>query len=259
MRSATVERGHLAGRVAVVTGGGGGLGSSICRRLATDGASVVVADVAGSGHQTVARSVVDSGCSAWAMDVDVADDRRVAAFCEAVESRHGATSILVNCAALYAGLPRQPFWEIDDDLFIRVMDVNVIGTFRVTKHFVEQLAASGSGRVVTVSSVVAYRGTPQLLHYVASKAALLGMTRAMARELGHRGVTVNAVAPGLLDTPSSRRSASPEYMRQLAQERALPRVETAEDVVGAVSWLCSNDAAFVTGQTIVVDGGVVFT
>lgn len=259
MSTAQGSRGRFVDKVAVVTGGGGGLGSAICRRLATEGALVVVAERDTRAGEAIAASLTAAGHQARFLPVDISDQESVDALSTAVRTDHGAASLLVNCAALYAELARLPFWEIRDGDFSRVMEVNIVGAFRVTKAFTEQLAASGHGRVVMIASVVPYRGTPHILHYVTSKAAMLGMTRAMARELGPRGVTVNAVAPGMVDTDSSRRSASTEFMKQLAQERAIARTQTPDDVVGAVAWLCSEDAAFVTGQTVIVDGGVVFT
>jgi NAD(P)-dependent dehydrogenase (short-subunit alcohol dehydrogenase family) len=247
---------HLDGRLGVVTGGGRGIGQAISAFLAEAGARVVVADIDGATAEETAAAIRKSGGEATAVRADVSSPAGLEALVAHVGDAGASIDFLVNNAAVYAGLKYRPMEEIEEEEWQRVQQVNVAGIWHCTTQLLPALTASGRGRVVNIASAIAFRGTPRLLHYVASKAAVLGMTKAMAQELGDRNVIVNAVAPGFTWTDASLDQVTDQA--QLAQQvsrRALKRPQQPEDVVGAVAFFCSDLAAYITGQTLVVDGG----
>ena len=247
---------QLEGRLGVVTGGGRGIGRSISEFLARTGARVIVADIDGATALETATVIRDGGGVATAVRADVSSPSGLHDLVAHVGEAGGAVDFLVNNAAIYAGLKRRPMEEIDEPEWQRVQQVNVAGVWHCTTQLLPALAASGRGRVVNIASAIAFRGSPRLLHYVTSKAAVLGMTKAMAQELGDRNVTVNAVAPGFTWTDASLEQVTDEseLAAQVAR-RALKRPQQPEDVAGAVAFFCSDLAAYITGQTLVVDGG----
>lgn len=246
----------LGGRLGVVTGGGRGIGRSISAFLAGVGARVVVADIDAATAEETAAAIRAGGGDATAVGADVSSASGLQALVARIGEAGGSVDFLVNNAAVYAGLSRRPMEEIDEGEWDRVQQVNVAGVWHCTTQLLPALAASGHGRVVNIASAIAFRGSPGLLHYVASKAAVLGMTKAMAQELGDRNVTVNAVAPGFTWTDASLEQVTDEaeLARQVAR-RALKRPQQPEDVAGAVAFFCSDLAGYITGQTLVVDGG----
>jgi NAD(P)-dependent dehydrogenase (short-subunit alcohol dehydrogenase family) len=244
----------LEGKVALVTGAAQGIGRAIADGLAAAGARIVVADLRGA--EEAAASYRDGvGLTA---DVAKEDDvpRLVA---EAVE-RCGAIDILVNNAGLYASLEMRPFEQIPLDEWRTVMDVNVASMFLMCREVVPVMRGRGGGKIVNISSGTPFRGVPFLLHYVTSKGAIVALTRALAKELGKDNVLVNCVAPGF--TMSAGVEAHPEVVEKLrdvsVSARTLQRDQVPEDVVGAVVFLCGPGSDFVTGQTIVIDGGQYF-
>jgi NAD(P)-dependent dehydrogenase (short-subunit alcohol dehydrogenase family) len=248
----------LADKVAIVTGGGMGIGRAIAERLAADGAAVVVADV--RGHEEVASALRDRGAKALAVTADVTSERDTAAMAEAALQAFGAIDVLVNNAGLYSSLVPKPFEEIDPAEWRRVMDVNTLGLFLASRAVTPAMRAKGSGRIVNIASGTPFKGVPYLLHYVGSKGAVVAITRALAKELGSAGILVNAVAPGF--TLSDGVKANPEQLAKLQEvslkARVIARDQFPDDIVGAVSFFASDDSAFVTGQTLVVDGGSYF-
>jgi 3-oxoacyl-[acyl-carrier protein] reductase len=166
--------------------------------------------------------------------------------------------VLVNCASIFSTLTMQPFWEIAPAEWRRVVDVNLNGSFFVTVAALDYLKASAAGRVIHFSSAVVPMGRPNYLHYVSSKAGIIGMTRAMARELGEFNITVNAVLPGATVTEIERETVSPEQMQAMISARSIARAQRVDDVTGIVAFLASDAARFMTGQALVVDGGLVF-
>jgi 3-oxoacyl-[acyl-carrier protein] reductase len=251
--------GRLAGRVAIVTGGGKGIGAVYTAGLAREGARVVAADIDEAAAEAQVARLRAEGADALAVRVDTADAASVEAMVRAAVDRFGGLDILVNNAALYTALlPKRPFWELDEAAWDRVLRVNVTGLWLCARAALPHLRASGRGRIINISSATVMAGTPGFLHYVSSKGAVIALTRAMAREVGDFNITVNAIAPGLTASETGKAVQSQEELERPVAQRCLKRVQVPEDLVGAVVFLASDDAAFITGQTLVVDGGAVF-
>jgi NAD(P)-dependent dehydrogenase (short-subunit alcohol dehydrogenase family) len=244
----------LAGKVAIVTGGAQGIGRAIAEGLAAEGARIVIADI--QGAQETAGAFRDG----VGLTVDVAaeaDTERMAA--ETVR-RCGGIDILVNNAGLYASLSMRPFEQIPVHEWRQVMDVNVMSMFLSCRAVVPRMRERGGGRIVNISSGTPFRGVPYVLHYVTSKGAIVALTRALAKELGDDEVLVNCVAPGFTLSEGVRQNpAVIEALRDVSvSARTLKRDQEPADVVGAVVFLCGPGSTFVTGQTIVIDGGQYF-
>jgi NAD(P)-dependent dehydrogenase (short-subunit alcohol dehydrogenase family) len=237
--------GDLAGKVAVVTGGAQGIGRAIAGGLEAEGATVAIADL----------NPPPDGIRA-----DVSSEEDVQLLTDEVVARHGGIDILINNAGLYASLAMRPFTEIPLDEWRQVMDVNVASMFLASRAAVPRMRERGGGKIVNISSGTPFRGVPFLLHYVTSKGAIVAFTRALARELGKDGIHVNCVAPGF--TISKGVEEHPEVIEALrdvsVSARTLQRDQLPEDVVGAVVFLCTSKADFITGQTMVIDGGQYF-
>jgi NAD(P)-dependent dehydrogenase (short-subunit alcohol dehydrogenase family) len=233
----------LESKVAVVTGGAQGIGNAIAKGLAAEGARIVVADL------SRAKEAAEEFEGGIGLTVDVADEVQVERMAQEVVERCGRIDILVNNAGLYASLQMRPFTEIPVEEWRQVMDVNVLSMFLTMRAVVPRMREQGGGgRVVNISSGTPFRGVPFLLHYVTSKGAIVALTRALAKELGRDDILVNCVAPEVI-----------EALREVSvSARTLQRDQEPEDVVGAVVFLCGPGATFVTGQTIVIDGGQYF-
>ena len=235
----------LDAKVAIVTGGAQGIGAAIARGLEAEGATVVVADL----------NPPEGGIRA-----DVASEEDVASLVEETLARHGRIDVLVNNAGLYASLEMRAFTDIPLDEWNRVMEVNVASMFLTCRAVVPVMREQGGGKIVNISSGTPFRGVPFLLHYVTSKGAIVALTRALAKELGKDSIHVNCVAPGF--TMSDGVKSHPEVIEKLRDvsvaARTIQRDQEPEDVVGAVVYLAGPSAAFVTGQTIVIDGGQYF-
>jgi NAD(P)-dependent dehydrogenase (short-subunit alcohol dehydrogenase family) len=244
----------LAGKVAIVTGGAQGIGRAIADGLAREGARVAIADLQRAEE---AASELDGGVG---LAVDVSSEADTARMAEETLARCGRIDVLVNNAGLYASLAMRPFDEIPLEEWRRVMDVNVASMFLTCKAVVPAMREQGGGRIVNISSGTPFRGVPFLLHYVTSKGAIVAFTRALAKELGKDNVLVNCVAPGF--TMSEGVKQNPEVVEKLRDvsiaARTLQRDQVPEDVVGAVVYLAGPDSSFVTGQTMVIDGGQYF-
>ena len=249
---------RLAGKIAVITGGAAGIGFAYARRFLAEGAAVVVADVA-----DVTGPVEKLGVPERTLGIrtDVSDAASVRAMVDAAITRFGRIDVLVNNAAVFATLKPRPFDEIPEAEWERVMAVNVTGPWNCARAVVPVMRRQGGGRIVNVASAIVAKGTAMLLHYVTSKGAVVAMTRALARELGPSGITVNAVAPGLILSEGVQ--ANPDItgfqLAAIMQVRSLKRDAFPEDVEGAVVFLASDDSAFMSGQTLIVDGGSVFS
>jgi NAD(P)-dependent dehydrogenase (short-subunit alcohol dehydrogenase family) len=242
-------------RVAVVTGAGRGLGRTIAERLAAGGRHVVIAELdAERGRDAAARIVADGGSASF-VQTDIADAASLAALADHAVA-HGPLDALINNAAIANSIGGKTYDAIEQDEWERIMRVNVTGTWLACKHLGPRMVAGGGGAIVNVASDTALWGATRLLHYVASKGAIIAMTRSLARELGPHRVTVNAVAPGLIEGEATAGVPAARW-NDYRSRRALGRDQTPADVAGAVAFLCSPEAAYITGQTIAVDGGMV--
>jgi NAD(P)-dependent dehydrogenase (short-subunit alcohol dehydrogenase family) len=246
---------ELLGSVALVTGGAMGIGRAIASGLALAGARVVVADRADPAEAVAA--IERAGGEALGVVADVTSESDLEATVSAATGRFGGVDILVNNAGLFAGLRQGPFDKISADEWRTVMDVNVLGSFLAARAAVVSMRQRGGGRIINIASTTAFKGVPFLLHYTSSKGAILAMTRALARELGAEGILVNAVAPGFTVTEGVQHNADQvaTMRRNAPSGRILGREMVPDDIVGAVRFLSGPLAAFITGQTIVVDGG----
>jgi NAD(P)-dependent dehydrogenase (short-subunit alcohol dehydrogenase family) len=249
---------RLRDRIVIVTGGAAGIGFAYARRFLAEGARVAIADVV---DPLAAAEKLDAGGRAFGMHTDVADSASVQAMVAAVVERFGRIDVLVNNAAVFASLTPQPFEAIPDAEWDRVMAVNVKGIWNCARAVVPVMRTHGGGRIVNVASAIVAKGTALLLHYVASKGAVVAMTRALARELGPDRITVNAVAPGLIlsDTVQANPDITGFQVDAIMRARSLKRDAFPADVEGTVVFLASDDSAFMSGQTLIVDGGSVFS
>ncbi|HEV2357743.1 MAG TPA: 3-oxoacyl-ACP reductase family protein [bacterium] len=247
----------LSGKTAIVTGAARGLGAVYARALIERGASVVAADVAEPADEAWRRAPDgQDGIPMCYVRADVARESEAVRLAEEAARRFGGIDILVNNAAVYGDLGRKkPFDEISGAEWDAVMAVNVKGVWQCAKAVVPYMRARRAGKIINVSSSSVYRGTPGLAHYVASKAAVIGLTRVLAQELGADNICVNAVAPGLVRTDASRRLNPDDYFERGRERQAIKRVMEPGDLVGTVVFLASAASDFVTGQTFVVDGG----
>jgi len=242
---------RLKGKVAIVTGGARNIGAVYSKRLAEEGARVVIADIL-DGTEVV-RQISKAEGQAVALKIDVSKEEETLRMAEETVKRFGRIDILINNAAIFLSIKRRSFHQISAEEWDQVTSVNVKGPFLCAKAVFPQMKQQKSGKIINISSTTALAGTPLFLHYVASKAALIGMTRALAREVGEYGICVNAIAPGLVEHEGQ--TAPKEFTEFQLKARAVKRLETPEDLCGTLVYLASADSDFVTGQTIVVDGG----
>ena len=236
--------------VVIVTGAAGGLGRVYCRALAAAGYGVVAADL-----DDPAEVVEELGETCLGVQVDVTDRASTVRLAEAALARFGRIDGLVNNADYYTAIIKRPFEEITDEEWARCFDVNVRGTWLCSSAVVPAMKSAGRGKIVNISSMTVPTAPPGFAHYIASKSAIVGLTRALARELGPHGITVNAVAPGLTETEGVLASKHAEAFDFVQMLQAIPRRADAADIAPAVAFLASEEAGWVTGQLIVADGG----
>jgi 3-oxoacyl-[acyl-carrier protein] reductase len=243
--------------VAVVTGAAGGLGRVYALGLAEAGYAVAVADLADPGP--VVAEIETAGGAALGVRVDVSDLASTESMARAVVERFGRIDVLVNNAAYYTAIEKKPFDELAVEEWDRVFAVNVRGTWLCCRAVAAAMKAQRSGKIVNVSSMTVPSGIPFFLHYVSSKAAIIGLTRALARELGEWNVCVNTVSPDYIAFDREYDNRQPEMAGLIAQQRAFKREQDPEDMVGTILYLAGHGSDFVTGQNLYVNGGRLFT
>jgi len=248
--------GRLEGKTAIITGAARGIGATMAKRMAEEGANVVVTDVLDT-DATVA-AIRQNGGSAMGLSVNVTSDGDLAAMVEATENEFGQLNILVNNASIFAALQPKPFLQIDNDEFDKVMTVNARGVHQATKAVVPAMLRAGGGKIVNIASGTFYYGPPGLSHYTASKGAVIALTRCYGRELGDKNIQVNAIAPGLTESEALQGHTGFDPARApTVQSRSIKREMVPEDLLGSLMYLITPDSDFVTGQTLNVDGGKV--
>ena len=243
--------GRLDSKVAIVTGGARNIGAVYAKALAAEGARVVIADVLDGS--AAAEAIAAAGGEAVAVEADVSREDDTLRMTETAIDAFGRVDVLVNNAAIYLSINRRPFYEISAEEWDRVTAVNIKGVFLCAKAVFPHMRDQGGGKIINISSNTVMAGTPDFLHYIASKSALVGMTRSMARELGTHGINVNAIAPGLVEHEGQ--TVPGEISASRVRARSIQRRQTPEDITGALLYLASPGSDFVTGQTLVVDGG----
>jgi len=249
--------GRLTGKTAIVTGAAQGIGAAYAKAIAAEGANVSLCDL--QAPTSVVKEIEAAGCKAIGLACDVTDPAAVSKLIAETERAFGAIHILVNNAGIFANLALKPMTEISSKEFDLVMAVNVRGSFECAKAVLPVMRRQKYGKIINVASGTVFKGAPMLLHYVSSKGAVVAMTRAMARELGNDGIRVNCIAPGLTMSEgviANSAWAGPVVTNNVAS-RCLKRDCTPEDLTGTVIFLASTDSDFMSGQTVVVDGGSV--
>jgi 3-oxoacyl-[acyl-carrier protein] reductase len=244
---------ELVGQVAVVTGGARAIGREIAQSLAARGATVVSVDLQPSDELVAA--VEARGGTALSLQADVADEQAVEGALRSVLDAYGRVDVLVNNAGLYATLERRPFWEIPVEEWDRLMAVNLRSVFLCSRAVSAPMREAGSGRIVNIASNVVSFGMANLMHYVATKGAVVAMTRSLARELGPFGIAVNAVGPGLVTTEITKETVPDEYRKIVADGQCIREAILPSDIAGAVVYLSGPAARLVTGQILFVNGG----
>jgi NAD(P)-dependent dehydrogenase (short-subunit alcohol dehydrogenase family) len=246
---------QLSGKTTIITGAAGGLGRAFALGFASRGANVVVADMNEAGSAETVALIEAAGGKAIAVKTNVTDKASCEAVADAAVSTYGSLDVLVNNAAIYATIERANFWEIDPNEWDKVMAVNVKGAWLASAAAFTRM--SDGGAIINIASATVFSGSPLWMHYVASKGAVIGMTRVMAREAGVKNITVNAIAPGFTLTEASL-SIMDDAASYGVSSRSIKRASEPDDMVGTAAFLASDDASYITGQTIIVDGGKQF-
>jgi NAD(P)-dependent dehydrogenase (short-subunit alcohol dehydrogenase family) len=241
--------------VAIVTGAARGLGQVYAIRLAREGAKVVATDIQDSS--ATAGEIKKMGGQAIALRTDVTNEESTREMAQKTIEAFGRIDVLINNAAIFAEILKRPFWEIPAEEWDAVMAVNLKGPFLCAKAVYPQMKKQGKGKIINLASGTFYKGTPNFLHYVVSKGGNVAITRAMAREVGDAGICVNAIAPGFTVTDFLKEHPmdGPEVHKSIIASQCVKRAQTPDDLIGTIVYLASDDSDFVTGQTILVDGG----
>jgi NAD(P)-dependent dehydrogenase (short-subunit alcohol dehydrogenase family) len=248
----------LAGRCGIVTGAGRGIGREYARALARDGAAVVIAEIDEAAGAETARMIESDGGRAVAVRTDVTDESSVTTMAAEALGALGGIDFLVNNAAIWGGLRPAPMTDVTLDEWSRVLTVNVTGVWLASRAVVPAMIERGGGAIVNQSSIGAYLGGPNVSHYATSKGAVNALTRAMARDLGDHGIRVNAIAPGQIANEATLGLVSEQRLESMQAQQCLKRAGDTDDLCGPLLFLLSDAARFMTGQVLVVDGGLVF-
>jgi NAD(P)-dependent dehydrogenase (short-subunit alcohol dehydrogenase family) len=250
---------RLKNQVAIVTGSGQGIGYVLAKGLAAEGAKVVITALNLPEAEAAAAAICTSGGDAIGTKLDVCSTQDMQAMVERTKDAFGRIDILVNNAGAFASTyPRKPFWELTVEEWDMVMETNTRGTFLCIQSVFPVMKAQNRGKIINISSGTIFRGIPRGTHYVASKAAIIGLTRQLAHELGPYNIAINAITPGLVMSEGALKVISPEQAQHAVQARIFKRPEEPQDLVGTTVFLASSDSDFMTGQTINVDGGTNF-
>ena len=244
--------GRLENKVAIVTGGGRGLGKAYCLRMAEEGAKVVVADILDREAQETVSEIKAKGGTAIAIKADVTSEEDTRRMADKTVQEFGRIDILVNNAGYYYGMKRQPFYEVAVEEWDKAMLINAKGTWICAKAVFPQMKKQGKGKIINVASEACFAPTKGFIQYTASKSAVIGITRVLAGELGQYGICVNVIAPGVIDTEATRTYATIEKMD--TSSVPMGRFGRPEDVVGSVIFFASDDSDFISGQSLLIDG-----
>jgi NAD(P)-dependent dehydrogenase (short-subunit alcohol dehydrogenase family) len=245
---------RLEDRVAIVTGGASGLGRTFCFALAEHGAKVVIADIKEKEAQQTAGEIKAKGGQAIAIKTDVTSEEATLGMAQETLKQFGRIDILVNNAAMIYGITRKPFTEIPPAEWDKLMEVNLKGAFLCSRAVFPQMKKQGKGKIINLASETAFTGSRHMVHYVTSKGGIISFTKALAVEVGQYGIRVNAIGPGFTNSAASR-SIIDDISKYDTSLTPLGRLEVPEDLVGALIFLASDESDFITGQTLVVDGG----
>jgi 3-oxoacyl-[acyl-carrier protein] reductase len=246
----------VGGKVVIVTGGGSGIGKIYSQRLAEGGAKVVLADIAAEGADEVAAAITEAGGDALSAPCDISDEDAVEAMVKKTIDTYGRIDGLINNASMMSVLPRGEWFKISVERWDQVMAVNLRGIFICCRAVYPHMKAQGSGRIINISSGRIWEGNPNRLDYTTSKAGVIGLTRALAREVGDDGIGVNAITPGFTMSETQVASSSSNYMAGRDEGKCFKRPQFPDDLVGAVMFLLSDASGFISGQTLNVDGGM---
>jgi len=249
----------VEGRVVIVTGGGTGIGRAYAKHFAEHGAIPVIAEINGQAGSSVAAEIDAAGGRALAVQTDVSDEDSVAEMIARAMEEFGRIDVLLNNAAIFSTVTRSRFEDITRDDWTKMLDVNVIGTWICSKLVVSHMEAGGYGRIINISSSTVPVGLPLLTHYVTSKAAVVGLTRCMASELGERGITCNAILPGMTESEVEYVGRTEASLTGVLAMQKIKRIEQADDLVGMALFLASPASGFMTGQSLLVDGGMAYS
>jgi 3-oxoacyl-[acyl-carrier protein] reductase len=242
---------RLKDKVAIVTGAGRGLGQMFSTALAKEGAKIAATDVI--NLENTVKEIEALGGMAKGLQADVTNEAETVKLAEDTVKAFGRIDILINCAAIYYGLRRKPFYEIDPQEWDKVMTVNVKGIWLCVRAVFPYMKQQGKGKIVNLSSETFFTGSHGFVHYVTSKGGVIGLTRALAVELGPYHININAIAPGFTDTEASRTIA--DVTKYDVSRTPLTRLEQPHDLIGAAIFFASDESDFITGQTLLVDGG----
>ena len=248
----------VAGKTLVVTGGAQGLGREFAISFAKEGAKVAVTDINGEKAQEVADEIKAAGGEAIAIQLDVTDLPAAEAMAKKVNDTFVSIDILINSAAIFSTIKLKPFYEMPIEEYRHVIDVNMTGTLIASRSVAPYMMEQKWGRIINLTSCSFFEGRGNYVHYTSSKAGVIGITRAIARELGGFGVTANAIAPGATVTEVPRETVNEEWKKKVMANRCIQRTQVPEDLVGIALFMASDGSEFMTGQTVVVDGGMIF-
>jgi len=246
---------RLKDKVGIVTGAAQGIGRAIAVRLAEEGAAVVIADILDSTG--VQQAIEKKGGKALALRTDVSDEQSVVEMANETARLFGRIDILINNAAIFSTITRKPFYALTKKEWDDVIRVNLTGVFLCCKAVYPHMKRNGKGKIVNIASGTVFEGLPDRVHYISSKAGVIGLTRAVARDAGNDWICVNAVAPGhtITEDEEQKLAGKQDFVQSTLAARCLKRLERPEDLLGTIIFLCSEDSDFMTGQTLVVDGG----